>query len=208
LNTLRGLKWYVYCYTTDMRRYLLLLFITAYAATCTAQESPLTQDTAYNVQLKEVQVKARWLNDTDRYNYNQTKYYVTIVLPYVIAATKMFNEISAVDNDAAISRKERRRFINSKQEEIRTKFEDKLRTLNTTQGHLLVKLVARQTDLNIYKMLLEFKDPFTAIKWQTVARFNGLDLNKRYRPEEEPVLENIMDELGYPLPAVYAANSN
>src|SRR5436309_2490909 len=72
-------------------------------------------DTMYSVQLKEVQVKARWLNDTDRYHYNQMKFYVTTILPYVNAATKLFNEVNAKARDESVSRKERRKFINAKE---------------------------------------------------------------------------------------------
>ena len=75
--------------------------------------------------------------------------------------------------------------------------------LNETQGMLLVKLIGRQTGVNIYSMLQEFKNPLTAVRWQTWARLNGFNLNKRYNPDDEPQLERIMEHLGYPLPPFY-----
>ena len=69
---------------------------------------------------------------------------------------------------------------------------------------MLVKLIARQTEMNIYKTLKEFKNPLTAVKWQAWARLNGMNLDRIYNPGDEPDLELIMDELGYPLPAGYA----
>jgi uncharacterized protein DUF4294 len=165
-----------------------------------------TPDTSNSILLKEARVTARWRNDTDRYHYNQMKYYVTTILPYLNAATKLFNEINAETQKQDISRKERRRFINMKEDGMRTGFEDKVKGLNTTQGVLLVKLIARQTEVNIYEMLQEFKNPFTAIRWQAWARINGMNLNKKYDPNEEHDLENIMDELGYPLPGGYLAS--
>jgi hypothetical protein len=191
-----------------MRTLFLLLFITCAATIGYSQEIPQAADTAYHVDLKEVQVKARWKNDTERYHYNQMKHYVIIVLPYVNAATKIFREINAGTADDNMSRRERRAFINGKEEAMRTQFEDKVKALNTTQGVLLVKLIARQTDVNIYDILKEFKNPLTAIKWQAWARMNGMNLDKKYHPEEEPYLENIMEELGYPLPESYAMNKN
>lgn len=155
--------------------------------------------------LPEVKVKAKWLNDTDRYHYNQTKFYVTTILPYLNAATQLFKDVNAKAEDPEVSRKERRQYINAKEDEMRNKFEDKLKTLNVTQGALLVKLISRQTELNIYKILLDFKNPLVAVKWQAWAKMNGMNLDRKYHPEEEPMLENIMDELGYPLPAGYAA---
>jgi hypothetical protein len=160
------------------------------------------------VNLKEFKVTARWKNDTDRYRYNQEKFYVTIILPYLNAATQLFKDVNAKANEPGISRRERRQYINSREDEMREQFEDKVKKLNTTQGVLLVKLIARQTEANIYHILQEFKNPLTAVKWQAWARMNGMNLDKRYDPEREPRLELIMDELGYPLPSSYALNSN
>ena len=74
------------------KRWLLLLFVICSVATGYAQTIPQQADTTYMVTLKEVQVKARWKNDTDRYHYNQMKHYVMIVLPYVNAATNLHQE--------------------------------------------------------------------------------------------------------------------
>jgi hypothetical protein len=187
---------------TKMKKYILLavLFIVASVADAQTNNEPAKDSMAT---LPVVMVKARFLNDTDRYHYNQMKFYVTTILPYLNASTKLFKDINAKDNEEGVSRRERRRYINTKEDEMRTQFEDKVKSLNVTQGALLVKLISRQTELNIYKMLLEFKNPLVAIKWQTWARFNGMNLDRKYHPEEEPDLENIMEELGYPLPAGY-----
>lgn len=160
-------------------------------------------DTSYSVVLKEVNVVAKWKNDTDRYHYNQMKFYVKSILPYLNAATTLFKEVNAKVEDPELSKKERRRFINAKEDDMRTQFEDKIKSLNVTQGVLLIKLIARETNLNIYKMLREFKNPLVAVKWQTWARLNGINLDRKYHPDEENDLENIMYELGYPLPGGY-----
>lgn len=187
-----------------MKRILFVLIVFAAGANGYAQQTtaPIA-DTNAVVQLKPVQVKAKWLNDTDRYHYNQMKYYVTTILPYVNAASRLFLEINAKTEDPELSRRERKQYINSKEDEVRTQFEDKVKGLNVTQGALLIKLIARQTNVNIYKMLQEFKNPITALKWQAWAQMNGMNLNRKYDPEEEKDLESIMEELGYPLPICY-----
>lgn len=161
-------------------------------------------DTLYSAELKEVYVNARWKNDTERYKYNQMKHYVKIILPYLNASVALFKDLDAKTNDPNISNKEKRHYVNSKEDEMRDKFEDQVKKLNVTQGVLLVKLIARQTDLNIYKGLREFKNPLVAVKWQGWALAHGMNLDRKYHPEDEPDLENIMYELGYPLPASYA----
>ena len=185
---------------------ILLLIFFAHGVYAQGNADSVKNDTAYSVQLKPVTVKAKWLNDADRYRYNQMKFYVTTILPYLNAATKLFTDINAKANEPGVSRKERRKYINAKEDEMRSQFEDKIKDLNVTQGVLLVKLIARQTNMNIYNMLTEFKNPMIAVKWQLWARVNGMNLDKKYDPSREPDLENIMYELGYPLPDSYALN--
>lgn len=203
-TVVNSLFWYVTCNGIVMKRLTLLLATIFYVFTGYAQTTKTDADTSYSVNMKDVYVRAKWKNDTARYQYNQMRYYVTTVLPYVNAATALFKEIKAKTDDENISRRDRRKFVNSKEAEVKKQFEDKIDALNTTQGVLLVKLIARQTELNIYKMLSEFKNPFVAVKWQAWARLHGMNLDKKYHPEDEDYLELIMTDLGYPLPAGYA----
>ncbi len=184
--------------------WILLLFLFSSLCGNAQVGSAPAKDTV--MMLQEVSVKARWKNDTERYKYNQMKFYVKTVLPYMKATTTLFNEINAKSEDPNTSRRDRRQFIAQKQDEMKNQFEDKIKSLNVTQGVLLVKLIARQTNLNIYKMVSEVKNPFVATKWQVWALANGMNLDKKYHPEDEPDLENIMYELGFPLPDSYAAN--
>ncbi|MCD6011192.1 MAG: hypothetical protein K0Q79_1054 [Flavipsychrobacter sp.] len=184
-----------------MKRVTFFLLFTIVIMNVKAQHP--ADDTLYSVLLKDVYVKAKWKNDTDRYRYNQMKYYVTTILPYLDAATKLFKEVNTKLDEPGITKKEKKAFVNRKEDELREQFENRIKGLNETQGVLLVMLIARQTDLNIYKILQEFKNPLTAMKWQAWARLHGMNLDRRYHPEEEERLELIMYELGYPLPVSY-----
>jgi hypothetical protein len=162
-------------------------------------------DTLMLVRLENVDVKAqrRWENDTLRYRYNQMRYYVTTILPYLNEARILFSEIDAKLHEPGLSKRERKAFIHEREDLVRSRFEDKIKELNTTQGVLLMKLIARETGLNIYEMLSDFKNPVAAMKWQAWAKLNGFNLNRKYHPEEEGQLEHIMEGLGYPLPLFY-----
>ena len=107
----------------------------------------------------------------------------------------MFNEIDMATSNA--SKKERRRFIKSKEKEIKSNFEDKLTSLNITQGRLLVKIVNRQLKTNCYDIVKELKNPVTAVYYQSWAKLNGINLNEQYNPEDNLDLEQILRSLGY-----------
>lgn len=182
-----------------MRRIFTILFIFSAIAAIAQQDTVLQ----FRLPTVTVDAKRNWDNDTIQYKYNQMKYYVTTILPYLNAATAMMNELNRKEQDHTISKRERKDFVNRKEEEIRNRFENEISQLNETQGVLLVKLVARQSGENIYAKLEEYKNTFYALKWQTWARFHGFNLNRRYDPYEEPMLEHIMQSLGYELPAKY-----
>lgn len=162
-------------------------------------------DTIYQVYLSnhDVAAQRRWSNDTARYRYNQMRYYVTTVLPYLNAATALFNDVHTKLEVEGLSGRARKQYISQKEAELRDRFEDQIRKLNETQGVLLIKLISRQTGLNLYQGISELKGPVAAVKWQAWSRLNGLNLNKKYDPAGEPDLERIMVHLGYELPPFY-----
>ena len=192
-----------------MKRILCLGVVVAVFSTMPAfaQNEP---DTILMVKLPTVNVSAerKWDNDTVRYQYNQTKYYITTILPYLNAATQLYKELEERSLDPGFNKKQRKSFVDAREEELRLRYEDEFTKINETQGALLMKLIARQTGVNVYHILSEFKNPVTAIKWQAWARVNGANINRKYRPEEEPMLEQIMEELGYPLPSFTSLTSN
>jgi len=134
-------------------------------------------------------------NDTLRYHYNQTKHYVKMVMPYANAAVKMFSEIETASS--GMNKRAKRKYIRTREDEIKINFEDQLKKLNITQGRLLIKIINRQLRKNCYSIVRELKNPITAAYYQSWARLNGIDLNENYNAEKERDLEMIMRSLGY-----------
>ncbi|MCB0700312.1 MAG: DUF4294 domain-containing protein [Chitinophagaceae bacterium] len=162
-------------------------------------------DTQLHVQMKPVDITAKhqWANDTIQYQYNQMKYYVKTILPYLDEAVVLFRELDNKINDPNASKKETKEFVKTKEQILKERFDSEIKALNETQGVLLIKLIARQTHVNIYGILKEFKNPMAAMKWQGWAKIHGFNLNRKYDPDDEPWLEQIMEDYGYPLPKSY-----
>lgn len=184
-------------------KHLFILFFSVLAFRAAAQSDTMLVAALPN---KNVNAERKWGNDTLRYNYNQMRYYVTTVMPYVTAASQLFNDLDHKKNSGT-SHKDWKKYVASREKDMRSRFEDQIDRLNTTQGVLLIKLIARQTGLNIYDILQETKGDVAAVKFQVWARFNGFNLNKRYDPSLEPNLEHIMNSLGYPLPERYSSSN-
>ncbi|MGN6476904.1 MAG: DUF4294 domain-containing protein [Flavipsychrobacter sp.] len=178
--------------------FIVLLFVSSAAL---AQN----EDTLIVYKLPQVNVNStrNWSNDTVRYRYNQMKYYVTNILPYLDAADKVMAELDKQERDPSVSKRQRKNYLDEQEQIIHQRFDAEISKLNETQGVLLIKLIARQSATNIYGKLSEYKSTLYALRWQAWAKLHGFNLNRRYDPDDEPMLEHIMVSLGYPLPLAY-----
>jgi len=178
--------------------FIVLLFV---SSTALAQN----EDTLIVYKLPQVNVNStrNWSNDTVRYRYNQMKYYVTTILPYLDAADRVMAELDKQEHDPSVSKRQRKDYLDEQEQIIHQRFDAEISKLNETQGVLLIKLIARQSAANIYGKLSEYKSTLYALRWQAWAKLHGFNLNRRYDPGDEPMLEHIMVSLGYPLPAAY-----
>lgn len=191
----------------------ILLFVGLYLSNSTrAQDAEKKKyqmyinggDTFYLYTLKTVWCvdKKQFATDLDRYKYNQLKYNIKIVFPYVKEAGRIVNEVNA--KLPTLTNKERRKFIKQKEEELRQRFEEPLKNLYDTQGKLLILLINRETGNSVYKVLKDLKNPVKAAMYETTAIVNGMNLNekwdaKKYKYEEE-IMEDYEMMYGYPTP--------
>lgn len=178
---------------------MMCLFSLMSVASFSQQIFPTSNDNdpGAPIELNEVTIMdhRQFRNDTDRYNYNQMKYYVKTILPYLNQAVTLFGEIE--QTTASMNKRDRRKYIRSREQEIKSKFQEPLSNLNITQGRYLVKLIHRQLSFNCYDIVRDLKNPITAAYYQSWARLNGINLNEDYDPHKEADLERIMKSLGY-----------
>ncbi len=170
---------------------VLLLIATVYTS--------YGQDTAIVQRLPQATVtgdKAD-VGDTAAYRYRQYKHYVNKVWPYVVEGSTLLREIDAKMR-SDMSDRERRQYAKTIESEIKTKFEDRLRSLNKTEGKILVKLMNRQigSPRTIYSVMKSLKGSMAAQRYKTMGKINGMDISEVYDPLMEPKLEGILQSLG------------
>lgn len=104
------------------------------------------------------------------------------------------------------SKSERKKYIKSRENELRAAFTDKVTDLSVYQGKVLMKLINRQTGDDCYEIIKEMKGGFTARFYQTLMFFVGSDLKQEWNPAENKTdrqIDGIVQELdrmyyGYP----------
>ena len=104
---------------------------------------------------------------------------IYITYPYAKRAGAVLNDItlnlSGVTDDYL-----RKKYIQSREKELRREFTDPLTNLSIYQGKILMKLINRETGNNCYEIIKAYKGGFTARFYQTVAYFFNSNLKQPY----------------------------
>lgn len=114
------------------------------------------------------------------------------VYPYAKMAGAKYDTVSqhflSLDSE-----RERKKYIKQVEKEIVDEYEDDLKKLTITQGHILLKLIDREVGETSYDLLKDFKGSFNAFFWQTLARIFGHNLKSEFDAEgDDKLLNEIM----------------
>ena len=141
-------------------------------------------DTTFNVQMSPVVIfpPRTFRNKRERRRYYRLVRNVKKVYPYSLIIKRIFIESEFVlrhmDNN-----RERRKYINEKEKELKKEFEGDIRNMTYSQGRILIKLVDRQTNHTTYELVKHFKGSVSAFFWQGIARVFQTNLKYEYDPD-------------------------
>ncbi|RYD81841.1 MAG: DUF4294 domain-containing protein [Sphingobacteriales bacterium] len=127
--------------------------------------------------------------------YNRLRNAVYVTYPYARRAGAVMNDIN--DKLVAVEKKsERKKYIHSREAELRKEFTNPLTNLSIYQGKVLMKLINRETGNNCYEIIKEYKGGFNARLYQTVAFFFNSNLKQPYNAkEDDAVIEKFVKEV-------------
>ncbi|MGN6604827.1 MAG: DUF4294 domain-containing protein [Ginsengibacter sp.] len=141
-------------------------------------------------------------NASARAAWTRLRNAVYVTYPYARKAGYVFVDIeNHIANNP--NKVEVRRYINSREKELKKQFSDPLKNLSVYQGKVLMKLINRETGgTNCYDILKQLKGGFTARFWQTVAYVFGSDLKQPYDAagkdaEMESIVKEVQRMYGY-----------
>ena len=108
---------------------------------------------------------------------------VYVTYPYArsagIVMSDVLKQLEHIKNKA-----ERKKYIKSREKELRAAFGDQITELSVYQGKVLMKLIKRQTGSDCYEIIKEMKGGVTARLYQTIMFFVGSDLKQQWNPAE------------------------
>ena len=112
------------------------------------------------------------------------KHYKTIVnmrkiYPSVLAVTKIVEDLNA-QIESSKNKKEKQQLIKLAEQKLFTEFEKDIRVMSYSQGKLLVKLLARETDQSAYNIIKKYKGTIPASFWYGVGILFQENLKTKY----------------------------
>ena len=120
---------------------------------------------------------------------------IYVTFPYAKRAGLVMNDVNA--HLVGVNDKDKRKkYINSREKDLKREFADPLTNLSIYQGKVLMKLINRETGNNCYEIIKEYKGGFLARFYQTVAFFFGTNLKQPYdKTGDEAEMEKIVQEV-------------
>lgn len=128
--------------------------------------------------------------------YNRLRNAVYVTYPYAITAGYVINDVNA--HLQGMSKADRKKYIKSREKDLKKQFTDPLSNLSVYQGKVLMKLINRQTNNDCYEIIKEYRGGLSARMYQTVAFFFGSSLKQDYDVAHDKVdrqIENIVKEI-------------
>ena len=160
-------------------------------------------DTLIIADLEDVSVSSmREFSNRDEYlKYRRYRRYAAKVYPYAVEAIKLFRELEYVTN--TMKEKDRRKYTKQLHKDLKQEFTDPLKHLTKTQGMILIKMIERELDTNMYTLIKDLRNGFTASYWNTMGGLFGHDLKEGYVEGNDPILDAVLKDMNisYELPS-------
>jgi len=116
------------------------------------------------------------------------------VYPYALKTRELLenlnNQLATMTNEA-----DKKKLIKETEQKLFKEYEAAVRTMTTSQGRLLLKLIARETNKTGYDIIKDYKGGFSASFWYGVGKLFGTDLKSEFHKEQEDsTIETIIDK--------------
>lgn len=168
-----------------------------------ANDTIVSQAIVYNgdtIELKTLEnvylyIKLNEAQMSDRAKYNRLRNAVYVTYPYARRAGIIMNDINAKLVNVT-SKAQRKKYIQSREKELKKEFTTPLTNLSVYQGKVLMKLINRETGNNCYEIIKEYKGSVNARLYQTVAFFFNSNLKQGYDAQkDDQLVEKFVKEV-------------
>ena len=160
------------------------------------QATVINGDTIPWVFLDEILVmdKPTFTDVEARKRYLLLRRRVLKVYPYAKAAVERLDSLNMRLAKEKSARK-RAKYTKQYQKFLEERFEAELRKLTRSEGQILCKLVYRETDQTVFKLIRQYRNWLTAVGWSVTGSWYDINIRKEYDPkgdDEDALIERIL----------------
>ncbi len=131
-------------------------------------------------------------DEADYRKYMKFKRYAAIVYPYAKEAIRIFKETEYLTE--TMGRRKRKKHIKKLQEELKRDFEAPLQKLTKLQGKIMVKMIEKELDENMYTLIKGLRGRFAAAYWHNASKLYGYDLKEGYQEGKYVILDAVLQD--------------
>ncbi len=152
-----------------------------------------------NTVLKKNNKRTNNMSQKERYEFYKKNYRLIRnfqkVYPYALKTREIIENLNA-QLATMSSESDKRRLIKETEQMLFSEYESAVRTMSTSQGKLLLKLIARETNKTGYEIIKEYKGAFSATFWYGVGKIFNTDLKAGYDREqkEDSLIEDVLEK--------------
>ena len=136
-----------------------------------------------------------YLDVANRIRRDKLRNDIYVVYPYAITAAAVLKDLHA-NIEQMDGRRDRKKYVKEINSKLDRTFKEPLKNLSIEQGHVLIKLINRQTGQDCYSIIRELKGGISAVVWQSVGVMFNNNLRRDYEPagadkEMEAMVQNL-----------------
>lgn len=185
----------------ERRKCGLILFFSLLAVSLFSQQTSGVEQGEYSeylnvIPLEEVYVLSplRFMNPNERNDYYRLRIRVLKVFGYAVLAQDRLEQIemrlSEIDK-----KREKRLYTKRLKSFFEEELTSELKKLSRKDGQILIKLVNRQTGIDAFEIVKNYRNGWTAFWYQAAASANKMNLKQSYDPynsKEDYWIEDIL----------------
>ena len=140
----------------------------------------------------------RYQKEREKYQYYQKNYRnirnFKKVYPYALKTREIIENLNK-QLRTMTNVVDQKKLIRETEKTLFKEYENAVRTMTRSQGALLLKLIARETNKTGYDIIKDYKGGFSASFWYGIGKVFGTDLKTQFHKEnEDSIIEDIVDK--------------
>ncbi len=135
-------------------------------------------------------------NDFEKRKYYSFKKKSRKVYDYAQEAIQIYKEYEYAKSQD-MSKRALKKEINRLEDELKDKFESKLKKLTKLEGKIMVKMIEKETGQTMYQIIKDIRGRFTAFYWHNFSKLYSYDLKEGYKKGAYPIFDGVINDVTF-----------